>query len=648
MVITGVLLWGLSFSASSATDEPDVIYYAFVMQKHSGKDWKLPTKKINPGSYRFQIVRFENGDSPKWIALRGEFEFEWEDANNTNKGVKIKKKSTLDNIDNASCNPVTKDNSAWTAEANSDCSWKKAGQKWVQPLIDKQKYTNPRGKHDPNFIRFLIKTGVDQSWKGKNNKQYQIHRIHDLLKKNSYFSENDLKVLSRFIKPSQTAPTTDITKLKQWINTNNDFKLAGYLGVANQEHQEFYGEFLTNSLSFLDKIEEKAKKDANNLIKLANEYMEKAEKGTLSDGVTKDDAIKKAIENLAKARQANIPYLNEKIIKAEARLKHLDSSFPWKLIVAIIFVIIVGLLVFMLLIKPDKKYYSDDGDEDYDDWDRKNRTQNETPSMLNTIFDLFSRSKHNKQTQNGTSRRNQPAPHNHQSSVINKNTAPIDYVSKEDLEKIRKEVKKLLDNYLELEKLLQQSNDELKTLVKTEVRAYMNEFQNALNTKLKFYVEAYVDKLKTQGESASPTPKHQENHQLVDKTKSQKPKINEEINQIKTNLLSMRSVDEAGLDALDTNVDTCTFVTNVVANCLKLNQPVTHYQRLDSAIQQLTNDKVSLIVSKPNEYIRLEEHHVVGQQAVSKGRTNVVATLIRPGVKCGNVVRRKAEVIQIA
>ncbi|MDM8563690.1 hypothetical protein QUF54_10085, partial [Candidatus Marithioploca araucensis] len=121
---------------------------------------------------------------------------------------------------------------------------------------------------------------------------------------------------------------------------------------------------------------------------------------------------------------------------------------------------------------------------------------------------------------------------------------------------------------------------------------------------------------------------------------------NNVVDKIKTILLSMKSVEEGALKTLDFSVKPCAFVIDVVANCLKLNQPATHYQRLANAIAKLTGGKVALIISSVGDEIRPEEHNVVGQKTVTKGKQNVVVSLIRPGVKCDNVIKRKAEIIQ--
>jgi len=116
--------------------------------------------------------------------------------------------------------------------------------------------------------------------------------------------------------------------------------------------------------------------------------------------------------------------------------------------------------------------------------------------------------------------------------------------------------------------------------------------------------------------------------------------------EIKTVLISMNAVDKAEIEHLETTTDPCTFVTQVVSQCLELNQPITFYRRLNESIQNLTDEKVSLILPNEGDDTNQEEHKVVQQQTVTKGRTNVIASVIRPGVRCDGTVKRKAEVVQ--
>jgi hypothetical protein len=109
--------------------------------------------------------------------------------------------------------------------------------------------------------------------------------------------------------------------------------------------------------------------------------------------------------------------------------------------------------------------------------------------------------------------------------------------------------------------------------------------------------------------------------------------------------LEIKAVDKVELNHLDTSVDACTFIINIMENGLKLNQPLTDYQRFNKAVQQVTEGKMALIIPTIGEDIMSAEHQVVFQQTVTKSKLNAVVALVRPGVKCDNI-RRNAEVIQ--
>jgi hypothetical protein len=119
---------------------------------------------------------------------------------------------------------------------------------------------------------------------------------------------------------------------------------------------------------------------------------------------------------------------------------------------------------------------------------------------------------------------------------------------------------------------------------------------------------------------------------------------NQLIDKIKTALLKISAVDEVQLNDIDTAVDAGTFVIHVMTHALK--HPITNYQRLNETIAKVTDSKLSLIIPTNGDEIRPTEHQVVLQQPVTKGKINVIAGLVRPGIKCDNVIRRKAEVIE--
>jgi len=232
-VIAALLLWaGL---APSYAQEPDVHYYAFVMQNKNGV-WELPTDKaLEPGDvYRFQIVKVSSGQEQKWLALRGEFHFVLDPAG----GVKLILRKNLDQSSNVG-NHISL--SLWH-DKNKDNTWENAGRTRVQPLIDQMTQEKP-GAPDPNFMRFLVRKNEVETFWALNDTSYQITRLHYLIKRSSAAAnENDIKVLSRFLKPNE-APTTSMSKLKDWMKNQKSFESAGYLGQADVLHQAFYQDF---------------------------------------------------------------------------------------------------------------------------------------------------------------------------------------------------------------------------------------------------------------------------------------------------------------------------------------------------------------------------------------------------------------------
>jgi hypothetical protein len=215
--------------------------------------------------------------------------------------------------------------------------------------------------------------------------------------------------------------------------------------------------------------------------------------------------------------------------------------------------------------------------------------------------------------------------------------------------------------------------EKFEEVVRQQVLAYLNnqQFKKGLNTTLESYAENHLDTyLKQMREDnlvltrryATPiNPQTVKKTALYDSetretlTSAGKPmaesqnvdsETDEVIEKMKMVLSSLDSVDKKALEDLSVCAEPCLFLNHVVADCLKLNQPVTHYQRLDHAIAELTEGKVTLIIPNVGDEFIPAEHNAVAQQTANKGKLNVVATLARPGIKCDNVVRRKAEVVQ--
>jgi hypothetical protein len=80
-------------------------------------------------------------------------------------------------------------------------------------------------------------------WLSDDDKSYRLFRLHyvnaDLVSNEKY-----KKAFSHFINPSQPV-TTDIKQLKEWVNSQDSFSLASYLGEADRKHKDFYNAFQT-------------------------------------------------------------------------------------------------------------------------------------------------------------------------------------------------------------------------------------------------------------------------------------------------------------------------------------------------------------------------------------------------------------------
>jgi hypothetical protein len=226
----------------------------------------------------------------------------------------------------------------------------------------------------------------------------------------------------------------------------------------------------------------------------------------------------------------------------------------------------------------------------------------------------------------------------------------FDEVSKDELlvEVERMAGKILTDNISllskEIEKLPQ--NLTFKEIVKEQVDNYLREKLLDLNKEVESYVvnccQQFVENNRHQ-EPVALIPSESSLPEIPDALESS---ANDIIAKIKTALLEIGIVDESELALINTTTDCCTFVINLMAHGINLNQPVTNYQQVDKVIRELTDGNIALIIPNIGEDITPAEHKVVVQQTVTKGKLNAIVTLIRPGVSCNNVIRCKAEVVQ--
>ncbi|KHD08667.1 hypothetical protein PN36_07570 [Candidatus Thiomargarita nelsonii] len=723
-----MLCWGLSFSLSCYATSETMTYYAFVMYKapSDGSTWELPPKDmetLKEGHYRFQIVRLrQEVNQTDWIALRGEFKFIPDDPSRG--GVKLSEKETLDGSDEVNVT-ASKVNSIWLkTPTDNKYSWEKAGQPWVQPLIDEMKNSFTTGAPDPNFMRFLVlkkQAKAKSKWE-KQGKKYTLYRLH-YFSEQSLLDDEHLKALSRFIDPNQ-APITEIKTLKKWIGAPDSFEKAGYLGQADERHKEFYKDFQAAFNGFLDNIVkkqaqkyiEKAEdkiKEANSSINDANEQIAKAEKGYTDEANDKLDlaetALNTAQAEIDKAKgkidDSKIADVQNKFDEAKAKIKTARQQVTelgegTDDISTMIFVIIVtaaAIFLLVMLLKNLKDGRDREGknkdDEDYLDNPNHLSSQKKPHSRKRGETRTGSPLKCQTQNKRGSDKStdvgeqndpflgttlNQPIDRGYGDSKAIPSLLPsADYVLKHDLDKmVENQALAVLSTHFP--ELLQgniqqlQNNQDFKNIVaqivKEQVVDSLEEVKkqvvDSLNEKISDFVVKKVEStlakrpaqertpIDDQPTPSLPSSDHQEIKtptQNMGRQTDQTPPTkqpNKVVENLKTVLTSMSAVDKAEIEHLETTTDTCTFVTQVVAQCLELNQPITFYQRLNKSIQDLTDKKVSLILPNEGDDINQEEHKVASQQTVTKGRTNVIASVVRPGVRCDGTVKRKAEVVQ--
>lgn len=627
-------LWaaGVSVAPSYADDEVDVTYYAFVTHKLDGQtEWKTAYNEIvlKPGRYRFQIVMFPKSleeESPNWITLRGEFKFVKDVMLG---GVKLDDQSPypLDNgnIDNPN------DNSLWIKKTDWDAVRDDQLKPITGKMFDERVADNNKaggGAPNPNLMRFLLlKKEEDESWPlaGKN---YRLYRLHYITADN--INKLSKKALSRFLNPAET-PTEDAEQLNDWVDSHDSFELAKYLGQADDKHKELYQNFKT------------------------------------------------WFQTLSITPPPLPPSTGgEK-----------NNSSDWMMTVwAVLFVVVITIIALFVAFPdlvpvrlPRRQHDDDDLEDDFG-----------SPKIHPSRYSPAAR------------QRNSALRSSTKNAVVASSSKEVEELKRKvellstQLEQLQSagggatlpygtEPQAIEQRFTELfdqniSRYLSQ-NESFQKTVNTEIErsltqlnSYLNQrFHQILDNQVKEQVKYYWDQLtENQNNETAPAlpkaylthsksvkqpqgyqppakpqpPRTPSRHLAIPTTTRQQPKPtgNEVIDNIKSLLLSMKSVDEAALNALDTRVETCSFVTQVVANCLKSNQPATHYQRLDDGIQELTENRVSLIIPNIGDDIRPEEHNAMSTQTATKGKLNTIASLLRPGVKCDHIIRRKAEVIQ--
>jgi len=704
-----MLFWGLSFSPSYATETIRYYAFVMYKAPSAGSTWELPPKDmetLEPGSYRFQIVRLrQEVNQIDWIALRGEFEFIPEVP--PKKGVKLSKKETLDSRDEVNVTG-SKANSLWL-KTSTEYSWKEAGRPWVQPLIDAMN-KSITGAPDPNLMRFLVlKKKAKWSEKkytlyrlhyfpdnslSENEALNALSRFVDP----NEASKNDIETLRQWIKGQESFKKAGY--LGKADERHKDF----YDGFSNASNDFLDNLVNTQAQKNLKNADAKIK-EANGYIQNANEQIAKAENGdnkekliefannnlnlaevALNTAQTEIDKAKEKIgEDGVADVQKKIDDVKANIETARQKVNELEEGID--LLTVIFFIIVIPAAIFLLvMLFKNLKDGRDRGGDDYlynpnhSRHQEKHHGSNKSSSSQQN-WDTQNQPDSDEYSQSNVDGQKDVAPQNddfvgttleHPIPMGTSDTRAVpspqpsaDYVLKKDIDGIvENQALAVLFNHFG--ELLQgniqqlQNNQDFKNLV---VQIVKEQVVDSLNKEIsEFVVEKVKSTLakhsaqeRTTIDEQTTLPLPSSAHQPIQTTTQnmgrqpyQTPSTKQpnKVVEIKNVLISMNAVDKAEIELLETTTDTCTFVTQVVSQCLELNQPITFYRRLNESIQDFTDGKVSLILPNEGEDTNQEEHKVVSQKTVTKGRTNVIASVIRPGVRCDGTVRRKAEVVQ--
>jgi hypothetical protein len=636
-VISLIVLWiGLSLTPSYA--QIDTTYYTFVMHKLDGEDfWKTfyDFPKLRPGVYRFQIVidstpAFHDGPR-QWYALHREFKF----VTDPQGGVKVSGQHPLDQ------------KQADLPRSEEAKNWKTARSDHLQPIITYMKNEQRLGFPDPNLMRFLLlKNDVQESWQ-LGDKTYRLYRLH-YFNAGSFLDEEYKEAISHFINPSEMA-TSDLKQLKTWIDSQDSFRLAQYLDAPGEKHQTFYGYFKTWFNQWFDIYEVPSSSSSETsdfnwywillifpiIIILFFVFRR--------FGLRVPEKLRRPLRRLRPFPQHDehsAPYLSEKPVSSQhyiprsAEKRAVKTTPP----------------------PPTTTHLSKEEFEALRDEFEQFRAMQERQLKRNEMSrerivhivkeEFFSHSSAFQDSAQAELLIRDRDEENNPNWVNEANNTQDNRILEHTLipfEEIQQALDKHLPEILSQQLSLLYQSHEFSDLVKQQVEHYLNEtFKKELEKQLLRYAQTYWNQFLKDKKSTLPKTESPPKTSATETTSS----ATDSVKELKALLLKMKAVDEAALNRLDTSVEPCIFMTNMVANCLKLNQPISEYQHLSNAIEDLTAGKITLLIPNIGDEIVEEENNVVGHQTVTNGVLDVVATLIRPGVKCDESVRRKADVIQ--
>ncbi|MDM8559895.1 hypothetical protein [Candidatus Parabeggiatoa sp. HSG14] len=688
VVFSTVLLWTGVSSLSYA--ETGTTYYAFVTHKFAGENiWRsvYGPDKLLPGLYRFQIVIFpqsSDNTAATWYALRRELKF----VKDPQGGVKVTTRMPLDK--------------QYAANSWSN-NWENARRKQLQPMLGYMDKKQPLGHPDPNLMRFLLlKKDVETSWqlRGKN---YRLYRLH-YLSAGIYRNEEHIKAFSRFVNPAEV-PSTDVKQLKEWVDSQDAFRLAKYMATPDEKHSVFYQTFKAWSHQWLGRVKKFSSLEETSV---SNENESSSVWSSLFFGVL--IVVLVTIISIAIGLPEKLRYLQNL-----RHLKKLRNLLPFRDSSEEVSPFISNKRISKpYLAKPNQM--------------RATRTSNPSTESITESIEEFEILQNEIKQLRATIHQLKEE----QIKEMNQKLVELESLQKTTLtlrennigktqglshEEMSKLVWKVLTEHFSV--LLSNitsalfKNQEFKKAMENQIDAYLRgQFNDNVNKTLEQFAKQYwnefIEEQKRQEGVA--LNQHQENiliHQVqptipqfkeeeniheerkekpqtteektnkveeeIQEERKEKPQTTEEktnkvddetsliegktspisppslplnvVEKIKTGLLNVETVDKPTLNDLDTTVEPCIFVVNVVANCLEVTLPVAHYQNLNKTIQELTGDSVSLIIANVGDKIIQEEHNIVTKTTETSEKPTTVTTLVRPGVKCGNIVQRKAEVV---
>lgn len=660
-------LW-LTIPVSAQTeiisDKP--YYIAFVAyQPKNSTEWQVPPiastiQELQVGDYSFQIVFHWPNGMPKpinvtesWFALRGKFEVNQQD----NKLLIITRK-TLDAGTGQAQAKSAPNRSLWSKD-----TWTSHGRPWLKSLAPQIELTS-----DLDFLRVL---SGDQPIEKTN--QFTLVRLYRYqIPSSGKLPEPEfkdfVKNLASFI--DQKNQNDNLETLISMLDAQSNFKLAGYLESPDADHAEFYNYFKDWVHQFAN-----------------------AEPFKSTEGQPPPSGHSGGTTSYSGGTTTTSSTSTISPITLGGGQNNQSGNPSSKLVMIIVILTIAVAWLFYLQYKNNLRKlfhrvpHSNDtlNDSSWPD-DAVSGTSQSAGRFPRNISHSYSQSKQPESEK----------PFDKYAERLQKLTTEIDSLKttvqnlqsnlnsllewregvdlQEDLDTNRTNINMLLSPLADtVSKLNNRLHQVENSLYRVEINCNqasgrVSELSSKLDNLRKQYIDIAVAHttapvLPSEKPLAAmqPAPTYSEPKKQADNQARSAPSlkpaptisplISEEIKNLKSALLSLSAVSDDKLCELDKLVEResqelCEFVCRLVADYLTTNKPIAHYRRVDKAVQQASNEQVSLIIPDEGEKVLSEQHQVVLQQPVEKGSLNTIFKLIRPGVRCGTEVKRRAEVIE--